>query len=214
MADADLALATKNLGKSWQIDEVAIKPIPACHFAHASADAAVALSKSVKPGDIRSIEVLVPAEVIKTVCEPVENKRTPANSYDAQFSIPYIVATGLLRGRFTLDELEDKAIGDPEVLALARRNDYAGDPASTFPQHYTGEVIVTLNDGQQVRHREGINRGCSDRPLSNAEIEAKYFDNACRLLTRERAARVRDAVVGIDRGSVATLGDTLAQPAK
>ena len=31
--------------KSWQIDEVAIKPIPACHFAHASADAAVALSK-------------------------------------------------------------------------------------------------------------------------------------------------------------------------
>jgi hypothetical protein len=36
MAGADLALATKNLGKSWQIDEVAIKPIPACHFAHAS----------------------------------------------------------------------------------------------------------------------------------------------------------------------------------
>jgi len=214
MAGADLALATKNLGKSWQIDEVAIKPIPACHFAHASADAAVALSKSVKPGDIRSVEVLVPAEVIKTVCEPVENKRTPANSYDAQFSIPYIVATGLLRGRFTLDELEDKAIGDREVLALARRINYAADPASTFPKHYTGEVIVTLNDGQQVRHREGINRGCSDRPLSNAEIESKYFDNACRLLTRERAERVRDAVVGIDRGSVPTLGDVLAQAAE
>jgi len=214
MAGADLALATKNIGKSWQIDEVAIKPIPACHFAHASADAAVALSKSVKPGDIRSVEVLVPAEVIKTVCEPVENKRTPANSYDAQFSIPYIVATGLLRGRFTLDELEDKAIGDREVLALARRINYAADPASTFPKHYTGEVIVTLNDGQQVRHREGINRGCSDRPLSNAEIESKYFDNACRLLTRERAERVRDAVVGIDRGSVPTLGDVLAQAAE
>lgn len=213
MADADLTLATKNLGKSWQIDEVAIKPIPACHFTHAAADAAVALSKMVKPADILSVDVLVPAEVIKTVCEPEENKRTPANSYDAQFSIPYIVATGLLRGRFTLDELDDNAIADREVLALARRIHYAADPASTFPKHYTGEVIVTLKDGQRLRHREGINRGCADRPLSNAEIEAKYFDNACRLLTRERAERVRDAVVGIDRGLASLLGDVLAQPA-
>ena len=64
MADADLSLATKNLGKSWQIDEVAIKPIPACHFtvAHAAADAAIALSAKLgpKPGDDRSVEVLVP----------------------------------------------------------------------------------------------------------------------------------------------------------
>ncbi len=214
MAGADLALATENLGKSWQIEEVSIKPIPACHFAHAAADAAVVLSKSVKPADIRSVDVLVPAEVIKTVCEPEEKKRAPANSYDAQFSIPYIVATGLLRGRFTLDELEDKAIADREVLALARRVNYAADPASTFPKHYTGEVIVTLNNGQQVRHREGVNRGCADRPLSNAEIEAKYFDNACRLLTRECAEQVRGAVVGIDRGSASALSDILAQPAR
>ncbi|HEY1747061.1 MAG TPA: MmgE/PrpD family protein [Xanthobacteraceae bacterium] len=214
MAGADVSLATNGLGKSWQIDEVAIKPIPACHFAHASADAAVALSKSVNPADIRSVDVLVPAEVIKTVCEPVENKRTPANSYDAQFSIPYIVATGLLRGRFTLDELEDEAIGDREVLALARRVNYAADPASTFPKHYTGEVIVTLNDGRQMRHREGVNRGCADRPLSNSEIEAKYFDNACRLLTREIAENVRNTVVGIDRGSAPALADVLAQSAK
>jgi 2-methylcitrate dehydratase PrpD len=214
MAGAELALASDRLGTAWQIDEVAIKPIPACHFAHAAADAAVALSKSVKPTDIRSVDVLVPAEVIKTVCEPEENKRAPANSYDAQFSIPYIVATGLLRGRFTLDELDDRAIADREVLALARRVNHAADPASTFPKHYTGEVIVTLNDGRKVRHREGVNRGCADRPLSNAEIETKYFDNACRLLTREHAERVRDALVGIDGGSVAALGDLLAQPAK
>lgn len=214
MAAADLRLATKALGSAWQIEEVAIKPIPACHFTHAAADAAVALSATLNPADIRSVEVLVPAEVVKTVCEPEANKRTPANSYDAQFSIPYIVATGLLRGRFTLDELEDKAIGDKEVLALAQRVNYAVDPKSTFPKHYTGEVIVTLNNGKVVRHREAVNRGCSDRPLSNAEIEAKFFDNALRLLNRQRAERIRDAVVGIDRGSAVALADILAEPAK
>src|ERR1700730_13637412 len=36
---ADLALATENLGRSWQINEVAVKPIPACHFTHAAGDA-------------------------------------------------------------------------------------------------------------------------------------------------------------------------------
>jgi len=211
MTAADMSLATEKLGHAWQIKEVAIKPIPACHFTHAAADAAVVISKQVKPSDIRSVDVLVPAEVIKTVCEPEANKRAPANSYDAQFSIPYIVATGLLRGRFTLDELEDKAIADAEVLELARRVNHAADPASTFPKHYTGEVIVTLANGEKVRHREAVNRGCSDRPLTNAEIEAKYFANACRIIKRDHAELVRDAVIALDHNSAESLGDVLAK---
>jgi 2-methylcitrate dehydratase PrpD len=208
---ADISLATDKLSREWQIEEVAIKPIPACHFTHAAADAAIALSKQVAPSDIRTVDVLVPAEVIKTVCEPAQNKRAPANSYDAQFSIPYAVATGLLRGRFTLDELEDKAIADKEVLALASRVNYAADPDSTFPRHYTGEVIVTLANGEKLRHREAVNRGCADRPLTNADIETKYFDNACRIVKRDHAERVRDAIVALDHNPVVALGDVLAK---
>ena len=177
---ADLRLATENLGRSWQINEVAVKPIPACHFAHAAADAAALLHREhgLAARDIRHVRVLVPQEVVKTVCEPVANKRNPANSYDAQFSIPYIVATGLLKGRFTLAELEDGFLKDRAVLNLASRVDYEIDPASTFPRHYTGEVVVETEDGRTLRHREGVNRGCADRPLSNGEVVAKFFDNA------------------------------------
>jgi 2-methylcitrate dehydratase PrpD len=211
---ADFSLATEALGGEWQIDEVAIKPIPACHFTHAAADAAIALSRASKfdAKAIRSVEVLVPAEVVKTVCEPEANKRRPANSYDAQFSIPYIVATGLLRGRFTLDELEPAAMADREVLSLAERVHYKIDAASTFPRHYTGEVIVTLETGEILRHREAINRGSADRPLSNAEIVAKYLDNACRMLTRDRAERVCTAVLGLDRAEAVDLANILSQP--
>jgi 2-methylcitrate dehydratase PrpD len=213
MANADLALATEQLGASWQIEEVAIKPIPACHFTHAAADAAIALSAKLDPRAIRSVEVLVPGEVVKTVCEPEANKRAPANSYDAQFSIPYIVATGLLRGRFTLDELEDTAMTDAEVLALAKRVNYTVDRASTFPKHYTGEVVVTLENGETIRHREAINRGSADRPLSNDEIRSKYFDNACRILPPARAEKVCAAVLGLEQGDAGSLADILAEPA-
>jgi 2-methylcitrate dehydratase PrpD len=211
---ADFSLATEALGGEWQIDEVAIKPIPACHFTHAAADAAIALSRASKfdAKAIRSVEVLVPADVVKTVCEPEANKRRPANSYDAQFSIPYIVATGLLRGRFTLDELEPAAMADREVLLLAERVHHKIDVASTFPRHYTGEVIVTLETGEILRHREAINRGSADRPLSNAEIVAKYLDNACRTLTRDRAERVYIAVLGLDRADAVNLANILSQP--
>jgi len=209
---ADLALATENLGRSWQIDEVAVKPIPACHFTHAAADAAALLRKEhdLTAKDIRRVRVLVPQEVVKTVCEPVANKRNPANSYDAQFSIPYIVATGLTKGRFTLAELEESALNDRAVLDLATRVDYEIDKGSTFPRHYTGEVIVETADGRTLRQREGINRGCADRPLSNDEVVAKFFDNADRAAPRASAERMRDAVLGCDKTGARALADALA----
>src|ERR1043166_1783428 len=210
-AQADLALATENLGRSWQINEVAVKPIPACHFTHAAADAAAVLRRelSLTAKDIRRVRVLVPQEVVKTVCEPAANKRNPANSYDAQFSMPYIVATGLLKGCFTLAELEDDALNDRAVLELASRVDYEIDPASTFPRHYCGEVVVETEDGRTLRHREGINRGCADRPLSNGEIVAKFLDNAERALPRTAAERMRDAVLDFDRTNARALADAL-----
>ena len=208
---ADLGLATENLGRSWQIEEVAVKPMPACHFTHAAADAAIALHNAygLPAKAIRRVRVLVPQEVVKTVCEPVANKRIPANSYDAQFSIPYMVATGLLKGRFTLAELEDEALNNSAVLGLASRIDYEIDPASTFPRHYTGEVIVDTKDGRSLRHREGLNRGCADRPLSNQEVVEKFLDNARRAVPDSAAERILDAVLNLDRRSARALADAL-----
>lgn len=76
------------------------------------------------------------------VCEPAANKRRPANSYDAQFSLPYIVATCLARGKFGLAELEESTLRDRDILALADKVDYEVDPGSDFPKHYSGEVIA------------------------------------------------------------------------
>ena len=84
-----------------------MKPYPACHFVHGCIDAAIALrARGVRAGDIVHVRALVPQEVVKTVCEPVANKRRPANDYDAKFSIPYAVATSFVRGKFGLAELE------------------------------------------------------------------------------------------------------------
>jgi 2-methylcitrate dehydratase PrpD len=209
---ANLALAIAGLGETWELLQVAVKPYPACHFVHACVDAAVALVREQKldPGDIERVQALVPAEVVKTVCEPAANKRRPANSYDAQFSIPYTVAAALRRARFTLDELEDEALADPAILALADRVNYEIDPASTFPRHYTGEVIVTTRGGRTFRHREAVNRGNGERPLSEAAIIEKFHANAARAVSRDRSLQVQTLLLSLDEAAdVHTVADKL-----
>ncbi|WP_454917378.1 MmgE/PrpD family protein [Xanthobacter sediminis] len=199
---ASLGLATEGLARVWEVEKVAVKPLPACHFTHACADAAMALraAYSIRPEEIARVRALVPAEVVKTVCEPVQHKQKPQNSYDAQFSIPFAVASGLVHGRFGLAELEPDALNDPVTLALAHKVDYEPDPQSAFPKYYSGEVIVTLTDGRELRHREHMNRGASDRPLSSSDIVAKFEENAGMALAPSRVARVAEAVLGLDDG--------------
>jgi 2-methylcitrate dehydratase PrpD len=198
--NCDYSLATQGLGEQWEIENVSVKPLPACHFTHASADAAMLIRTL--PGfaldQVVSIKALVPEGVIKTVCEPQAYKRVPQNTYDAQFSIPYAVASGLVRGRFGLSEIDPAAIGDPEVLRIASLVDYAADPDSGFPKYYSGEVIVTLRDGTVLRHREDKNRGGYDRPLSNDEITDKFRDNLSLVASPQRAEQVLQAVRSLD----------------
>ncbi|MFM0213486.1 MmgE/PrpD family protein [Paraburkholderia sediminicola] len=213
--DADQQLATEGLGSTWQIDEVAIKPLPACHFTHAVVDAAIALHQEYRFSaqnldSIARVVAKVPRRTVEVVCEPLEPKRKPVTSYDAQFSVPYIVATALLKGRFTLDELKPAALADPAVLALAARVDYEIDPDTTFPRHYTGEVVVERSDGTRVAHREAINRGCADRPVSNDDIVTKFHANAQRSVSRSAAEQIAQAVLQLDERPARALADTLA----
>lgn len=211
-APAALETIAAGLGETWEIENVAVKPIPACHFTHAPGDAAAALhaAHGLSEGEIERVTVLVPEGVVNVVCEPVTPKRTPATSYDAQFSIPYVVATGLLKGRFTLAELKAEALTDPAVLSLAQRVDYAPDPATDFPVHYTGEVIVHTRDGRELSHREAVNRGAADRPLTNDEIRAKYDGNVALSRAPGRGATIADAVLSIADRPATQLGDVLA----
>lgn len=198
---------------TWELENIAVKPFPMCHFVHASIDAAIALrAQGVNAADVYAIEVRVPAGVIPAVCEPQENKRRPQGDYDAKFSLPYAVACGLLRGRLGLAELAPAAYRDAAACALMDRISYSADAASTFPQHYTGEVHVTLNDGRRLAHRESINRGHAERPLTNGDVVEKYRANATLNFSPEHADAVLAQVLGVhESGSIRALEELLAQ---
>ena len=201
--DIDLSLATAGLGETWELLATAIKPFPTCHFSHGAIDAALALRDDVgDPAEIKSILARLPEGVHKTICEPEANKKRPQNDYDAKFSTHFLVAASLIRGRLTLDELEPDVLRDPDILALADKLGYENDPDSPFPDSYSGELIITMKDGRELRHREHINRGAADRPLSNEEIIAKFDDNAIMAVNTQTAEKQKAALLTLDSADV------------
>ena len=122
-----------------------------------------------------------------------------------------MVASGLIKGRVGLAELEPSELTSPTVLALADRVEYRLDPDTGFPKYYSGEVIVELDDGTELRHREHINRGAADRPITETEIIAKFLDNAALAIPRARAESLCEMVLGLDAcADVSTLAEALA----
>jgi len=217
-AAADLALATAGLGtdgncSNWEIGNIAIKPFPVCHFSHACADAAIALHRAgVDVARIRSVQALVPAGTVPAVCEPAGAKRRPQSDYDAKFSLPYAIASGLLRGRLGLEDLEPEGYSDPAALALMDRVIHVVDSESTFPLYYSGELRLIMDDGTTLSHREAVNRGHAERPLSNTEVREKFFDNASIHFPLQHAQSICDQVLAMERlHSVHSLETLLAQ---
>lgn len=195
----NLEAATAALGSRWEIAHVAIKPFAVCQLCIAPLDATIALATEdeLDPDNVESIEVLVQPHAVKIVCEPVASKRRPNNSYAAQFSVQFAVACALIHKKFGLAELEQ--YGDARILALAEKVDYRVDPTPTPQHHNSAEVIIKLKNGQKVSHREAINRGGADRPISGDAIVAKFMQNAALAVSREKAQRVVESVLGVDR---------------
>jgi 2-methylcitrate dehydratase PrpD len=182
----------------WETLRVAIKPYPACHLLHGATEAAITLHRrGVELGSIRRIVARVPADVVPVVCEPSDAKRRPRSDYEAKFSLPYAVATALLRGRFDLSDLEADALSAPAALDLMDRVEYRTDPDTTYPRHYPGEVVIEFVDGHRIGQRIPVNLGHEERPLDRADVEAKFHANARRTVDADRAVAIRDAILGL-----------------
>jgi 2-methylcitrate dehydratase PrpD len=196
--NADPSLVTQGLGESWEFVRSSIKLYPACHQSHAFVNAAIkiATDNELRIDDIESVNTLVAEMTRDLVCEPAEAKSHPDSSYLAQFSLPYAMAASLTRKQFGLAEIEESAYTDPRLVALAQKVRYELDPNAGFPKTRTGEVIVKLRNGKELRERNEIR---PDEPASEDAIVAKFMANAARAMSTSRATELCELILSIER---------------
>jgi 2-methylcitrate dehydratase PrpD len=112
--------------------------------------------------------------IVHRLWEPLADKQKPRNGYAAKFSIPYLLATGLVHGDVGFEHFTETAVRDPEVLAVAAKVKFVVDPDNPYPDAFTGHIRATLNDGRVVEVRQPHFRGGVNEPLTRQDIEAKF----------------------------------------
>ena len=100
-------------------------------------------------------------------------KQRPTQVVEAQFAQPFLVATALVHGRVSIAEVD--GLGDPAVLALSDR--IAG-MASEGRTKGSLSITVQRTDGRTVTIEATDPIGSPEKPLSDAQFEAKFRDCA------------------------------------
>lgn len=195
----------RGLGTDWQLPGIFFKPYPANHFTHAGIDAAIALrGRGLRPPEVAEAVLRVAAPTVRTIGEPLAAKQRPETGYQAQFSGPYTVTAALFGGGglgLGLTDFTDALAVAPERRDLMARIRVESDPAcdEIFPWQFPAILSVRTTDGRVLEERVLTNRGGPDRPLTDAEILAKFTDNAATAVPGEQIARFRRLVDDLDR---------------
>ena len=168
-----------DFGRRWVIETLAFKPYPCGTMAHPYIDCARRLAaRGIKPEDVKELVCEVAEGTVHRLWEPLAAKQRPPNGYAAKFATPFVLATGFVRGGVGLDAFTDKAVHDPDVLALAAKVHYVVDPDHPYPNAFTGHIRAVLKDGRVVEERQPHFRGGASEPLTRPDIEEKFMLNA------------------------------------
>jgi 2-methylcitrate dehydratase PrpD len=180
------------LGVTWELEQLTFKPYPCGSIAQPYMDCAARLRDRhrLDPTGIVAIRCRTAAGPVPRLWEPLAAKHTPGNGYAAKFSLPYLLAVILVKGRAGLAEFNDAAVEDADVLCVAGRVTYELDETIDYPRQFIGDVEITLADGRVVRERQDRPRGGPDAPLTRDELEAKFRGNALLAVSSVHAERL------------------------
>jgi len=173
--DYDPKILTADLGKRFEGADIGDKPYPCCGLTHACIDAALALIARhvINPDQIRDITVYG-GQSVYGLCQPPEVKRAPRTIIDAQFSVPWVVATALVKGKVTVDDFTNEAIKRQEILNVAGRLEPAMSRHGVGP----GGVIITMKDGTEYTEEVEHCLGSVERPMTFEDCIKKFRECA------------------------------------
>lgn len=176
------------LGNPFQIVSpgVNVKAYPCCASTHAAIDIALEVADGLMEAEIDRVIVEVPYTAPLILIH-----HRPADPLSAKFSLEYCVAAALLDGAVTLDHFTEQAVERADLQALLRRVECVvpSEWQTSDGTAKTGfaRIDVHLSDGT-VRHAEtDVVLGSPGRPLSDAQLEAKFLTCARRAIGDEQA---------------------------
>ena len=203
---ADPSLLLRDLGLEFRGDGLSFKPYPCGRPLHAGIDAALAARAEAGVTDavqISEVTISMDAAAHADQFESGPSKRRPTQVVEAQFALPFLVATALVHGRVGIGDVS--GLGDAATLALADRIEGAVVEGHRPRGWLT--LTVRLTDGRTVRVETSDPIGSPEKPLSAASMRAKFSDcaaNTIRPIAAAQVAAALDVLEGLE--DVADIG--------
>jgi 2-methylcitrate dehydratase PrpD len=188
---ADVASGWADLGRTWLMRDLYFKPYACCRWAQPAVEGACALAKKhhLAPGDI--------AEIVVHTFEAATHLAVtrPANTEQAQYSLPYPVAAALVDGGLDPEQVTAPRIFDEAILRLADRIKMVVDEEleARFPAEALARVTLYGVDGKLLESGVCGSRGDPANPLRDAELTDKFNRLAGIHLSGGRVNELRGA---------------------
>jgi 2-methylcitrate dehydratase PrpD len=195
--------ATDALGTRYNIMAITQKNHGCCGHTFAAIDAMLAIrEQGIAAQQIESIEV----DTYKTALDVTGNFE-PRTAFEAKFSLPYVVAHGLLYGAVRLNAFEPQRLEDIAIRALMGKTKLNADAELTakFPNVRAARVKVTLRDGRVIEQFAPCRKGDPEAPLTDADLNDKFLELASRGLGGPPARGLLEQLWTIERHALTAL---------
>ena len=203
----------EHLGNPWEYVEpgVTYKAYPLCTCTHTGIEATLALKRAhgFSARDVASI-----------TCSTTPGSAdwlpfmSPANKFEAKYSMPFAVSMALLRGGVTVADVTDETVRSPEVAALMKKVDvdvlaqYAAAGYTPPDAPYGCRVEITLADGAVHAARHDRSGWEPTTPPSWDALVEKYRGCAAPVLPADAVDACIDIVANLERaGGIGHLMD-------
>jgi 2-methylcitrate dehydratase PrpD len=180
-AKTDWSQVTDKLGDSWEIALNTYKPFACGIVIHPSIDGCVQLREQhgLTADNIKAVTIRVHSLVLE-----LTGKKTPTNGLESKFSVYHSCAVGLIFGRAGEHEYTDAVVNSPAVLALRAKVEAI---VADLISEAASNVRVQTNDGRDLHIVIEHAIGSTQRPMSEAQLKAKFVDQSAPVLGQAKA---------------------------
>jgi 2-methylcitrate dehydratase PrpD len=161
----DLAVLTDGLGERWELLDNTYKPYPCGIVSHPAIEAAERLHATLAGAEPVAVRVRCHPLVVE-----LTGNRTPESGLAARFSTIHGVAAGLVDGVVGLRQYDDERVRAQDLVHMRARTTLVPDDATA---RAAATVEVDLADGRVFAETVSGARGSVERPMTDAELDAK-----------------------------------------
>jgi len=181
-----------------ELPSIGIKQFPCCGSTHQTIAAMLNLVKDhgVTAENVVGIDIHVHPQRFRHT-----NNAFPRTVLQAKFSQQYAVARALLDGAVRLQDFENDAFLQPDIVNLLEMTKTIpfGETSAPDGGRWDAEVSVHLKNGQTVTKRIDNMVGRSgDNAMTRDELFDKFSDCAKRVINKENAEKLFSALMALD----------------